>query len=93
MNITCPTCKQEHALYWLRWGDNSKHLYYRCNKVPVLLNKDNPFKDPKLRSQSRQFMVEDEIVLLRARKDKTIPEFWNRKRQKQAEAKQQMKLF
>lgn len=94
MTITCPNCKEEHALYWMRWADNTRHLYYRCNKVKILLNQFSPHQDPKLKSRSHQIPVEDVLIIDKARKLKgEIPEVWNKKKRRLEQEKQQLKLL
>lgn len=94
MTILCPQCHQDHGLYWVRWADNTKHLTFRCNSVPVLLNQNNPHKTPRLGHRSQQFPVTDEAVILQAKKlKKLVPEVWNKKCARKHQDQQQMKLI
>jgi hypothetical protein len=94
MTITCPQCHEPHALYWQRWGDNTRHLYYRCNKMPVILNQHHAWKLPKMRLSSRQVMVEDPILIIKAKKlGGEIPELWNKTKTRKNQEQEQMKLI
>jgi hypothetical protein len=94
MTITCPQCHEPHALYWQRWGDNTRHLYYRCNKTPVILNQHHAWKPPKMRLSSRQVMVEDQILIIKSKKlGGEIPELWNKTKARKNQEQEQMKLI
>jgi hypothetical protein len=62
--------------------------------MPVILNQHHAWKLPKMRLSSRQVMVEDQILIIKAKKlGGEIPELWNKTKTRKNQEQEQMKLI
>jgi len=90
--VPCAHCGAQHAAYWIVSADNKKKLFYTCNKVKTLLAPKSG--NPRLALLTRQIQVEDQFLVLAARKLKDkIPVVWNKRKAKKEFEKSQMGLL
>lgn len=96
MNITCPHCKLEHALFWFVPSQGHRELSYRCDRFKTLrlsqkvVNIDGEHIQ-ELKTINSRFIVEDVEILKQAKKQK-LSEVWSKKLIKKNQSKAQMNL-
>lgn len=93
MNIKCPNCGEQHALFWRAWADGQRKLFYRCNKIQKIKNHHHPWKEPLMKFFSGMIMVEDVFLIRQCKKQKDIPTQWTPGLARKTQEKQQLGLL
>ena len=86
--LTCPECKREHSIFWMRYSEKKRELMYRCDAVAHTVKGQ---RGPELRTFTAVRMVPHDFQI-DPLKAEQLPEEWAPAYRRKRQSEQQFQL-